>query len=172
MKIFKDCFSDDEMSSDAFPYTEVDGIVYRVETKQINKTIGGNFDIGANASEEEATDDVDGDSVVQVNNLIESHRLVETSYDKKAYMGHIKAYMGRIVKYLKENGASDDKVAAFQKAAAGFVKDKILGKFDDFRFFTGESMDPEAMVALMFYEGENPNPFFYFWKDGIKEIKY
>lgn len=35
------------------------------------------------------------------------------------------------------------------------------------RSFAGESMDPEAGMALMFHEGDNPNPFFYFFKDGL-----
>jgi hypothetical protein len=52
-----------------------------------------------------------------------------------------------------------------------FVKE-VLGKFDDFQFFMGESMDSEASVALMFYKEVGITPYFYFFRDGLREEKY
>ena len=62
--------------------------------------------------------------------------LQETSYDKKSYLGHIKAYL----KKLSEKIAAEGKdVKAFQASAQEFVK-KVNAKFDDYAFFTGESV--------------------------------
>ena len=78
------------------------------------------------------------DQQVTVNNLVDSHNLVQTAYDKKSYMAHIKGYMKRILDHLKEN--NPDRVASFQKEASAFVKDKVLAKFDEFEFYTGEQV--------------------------------
>jgi hypothetical protein len=43
-----------------------------------------------------------------------------------------------------------DRVAAFEKGAQAFAK-KVVSNFSDYEFYTGESMDPEGMVALLNY---------------------
>jgi len=47
-------------------------------------------DTGANASAEEAEDGVE-DGAVQVNNVVNSFRLNQTSFDKKSYLSHLKS---------------------------------------------------------------------------------
>jgi hypothetical protein len=47
-------------------------------------------DTGANASAEEAEEGVE-DGAVQVNNVVNSFRLQQTSFDKKSYLGHLKS---------------------------------------------------------------------------------
>jgi hypothetical protein len=37
---------------------------------------------------------------VTVNNLVDAHKLVQTDFDKKSYMTHIKDYMARLLKKL------------------------------------------------------------------------
>ena len=64
-----------------------------------------------------------------------------------------------------------DRVKDFMADIQKFVKD-ILGRFDDFQFFVGESMDSEASVALMFYKEDGVTPYFYYMRDGLKEEKY
>ena len=39
------------------------------------------------------------------------------------------------------------------------------------RFYTGESMNPDGMVALLNYREDGVTPYFVFWKDGLKEEK-
>lgn len=101
--------------------------------------------------------------------MVDNHQLQQTVYDKKAYMGHIKAYMKRLLDHIKANNPA--RAESFQKEAQEFVK-KIIGKFDEFEFYTGENMDPEAMVLLKFYSEDGITPYFYLWKDGLKEEKY
>lgn len=125
-----------------------------------------NFDIGANASEEgEDADDLVSD-VRTVNNIVDSFRLVETSFDKKGYMAYIKGYMKALTDKLKEK--NPERVAAFQKAAQGYVK-KIIDNFNEYQFFTGESMDPEGMVVLCYWRDETPVMIYF--KDGFDEMK-
>ena len=46
-------------------------------------------DTGANASAEEAEEGVE-DGALQVNNVVNSFRLNQTSFDKKQYLSHLK----------------------------------------------------------------------------------
>eukprot|EP01112_Ceratiomyxa_fruticulosa_P011505 TRINITY_DN3122_c0_g1_i2.p1 TRINITY_DN3122_c0_g1~~TRINITY_DN3122_c0_g1_i2.p1 ORF type:complete len:104 (-),score=17.65 TRINITY_DN3122_c0_g1_i2:317-628(-) len=80
MKIYKDIFTGDEMLSDTFKVTEVfGGTIYEVETKMVTKSNSANYDIGANASEEEADEGVDDGQSYSVNNLVDAHQLSETA---------------------------------------------------------------------------------------------
>ena len=99
-----------------------------------------------------------------------------------------------------------DRVAAFEKGASEFAK-KIVGNFKDYEFvstaydpshhrsdlwydqFTGESMNPDGMVALLNYREDGVTRTSYpalhvllsltlcmtayltFWKDGLKTVK-
>ncbi|KAH7826455.1 putative translationally controlled tumor protein [Monocercomonoides exilis] len=167
MIIYKDIFTGDELCSDAFPNKMISSVVMEVEAKMVQEG-GETFDIGANpaeGSEEEAP----LDDVKMVNNVISAFHLEETPFDKKSYMTYIKAYMKRVRDYLQEH--NPDRVAGFMADIQVFVKD-VLSRFDDFQFFTGESMDSEAMVALMFYKEDGITPYFYFFRDGLKEEKF
>lgn len=104
----------------------------------------------------------------QVNNVVYSFRLQETSFDKKSFMTYIKGYMKKVKGLLAES--APDRVPVFEKAAQGFVK-KLLENFKDYEFFVGESMDPEAMVALLNYREDGVTPYLTFFKDGLKEEK-
>eukprot|EP01112_Ceratiomyxa_fruticulosa_P011506 TRINITY_DN3122_c0_g1_i3.p1 TRINITY_DN3122_c0_g1~~TRINITY_DN3122_c0_g1_i3.p1 ORF type:complete len:183 (-),score=42.57 TRINITY_DN3122_c0_g1_i3:81-629(-) len=182
MKIYKDIFTGDEMLSDTFKVTEVfGGTIYEVETKMVTKSNSANYDIGANASEEEADEGVDDGQSYSVNNLVDAHQLSETAaYPEKKnpnnpnailYTQYIRAYLKKLVEHLKESGKDEREIGAFQANAQAFVKE-VMGKYGEFSWYTGSSMDPEAMLPMKFYKEGNPNPFFYFWKDGLKEEKY
>jgi hypothetical protein len=93
-----------------------------------------------------------------------------TQFDKKSYMVYLKDYMKTLKKALAEAGKSEEEVKAFEKRAAGVAK-KILGNFKDYEFYTGESMNPEGMVALLNYREDGVTPYLTFWRDGLKEVK-
>ncbi|KAF3926207.1 hypothetical protein ABW21_db0208375 [Orbilia brochopaga] len=166
MLLFKDLICDDEIFSDAFPIKEVDGIAYEVECAMIQMK-EGDIDIGANPSAEEAEEGLD-DGVQTVNNVVHSFRLQSTSFDKKSYQIYLKDYMKAVVKKLNET--NPDQVDAF-KAGAQTLAKKILGNFKDYEFYTGESMNPEGMVALLNYREDGVTPYFTVWKHGLKEEK-
>ena len=104
-----------------------------------------------------------------VNNIVHSFRLTSTSFDKKSYLTYLKGYMKAIKAKLQES--DPDRVPIFEKnvrwlmatilhllksccylnvQAAAFAK-KVVGSFGDYEFYTGESMQPEGMIALLNY---------------------
>lgn len=138
----QDLITGDEIISDSYDLKEIDGVAYEADCKLI--TVGGeSFDTGANASAEEAGDDVE-DSSEKVLDIVHSFRLTSTSFDKKSYLGHLKDYMKKVKTALKEKGASEDEIKTFETGAQGFAK-KIVGSFKDYEFYIGESMDPDGM---------------------------
>jgi len=168
MIIYKDLISGDEIVSDSYDLKEVNGIVYEVDCQMI--TLGAvSVDTGANASAEEAEEGVE-DGAVQVNNVVNSFRLNSTSFDKKSYLSHLKTYMKKVKEALKQKGASDEDITAFENGAKAYAKE-IIGNFKDYDFYVGESMDPDGMVVLMNYREDGTTPFVTVWKHGLTEMK-
>jgi len=168
MKIYKDIVSGDEVLCDNDrPLKEEDGVVYVIEGKYIE--IGGeDYGVASNAdadADEGAAGEGTESQKQRVVDIVHQNRLVETQYDKKSYLAHIKGYM----KVLKERLEGEpEKCAAFQAGATAFVK-RVVGEFDDYQFFLGPSMGDEGIVILCKWEGEKA--IFYYWKDGLKGEK-
>lgn len=78
--------------------------------------------------------------------------------------------MKTVKEKLKEKGAPDSEIEAFQAGAQAFAK-KIVGSFKDYDFYVGESMDPDGMVVLMNYREDGTTPFVTVWKHGLTEMK-
>merc|ERR1712098_925726 len=115
---------------------------------------------------------VDSASVSGVD-IVLNHRLTETGFgSKKDYTVYLKDFMKKIVKYLEDNGRSAE-VDTF-KTNINKVMKELLGKFKDLHFFTGESMDADAMILMLDYrevDGEE-RPILIAFKHGISEEKY
>lgn len=172
MKIFKDIFTGDELASDTQPIEVINDVVYKIQSKMVTKTDSGEYNIGANPSQDAENPPEEDSSVdpttVTVNLIADNHKLQQTSFDKKSFMAYIKSYMKRLLEKLKaENPA---RAEIFQKNVQSFVK-TVLDNFSDYDFWTGESMDLEAMVILMSYGEDGMTPYFYLFKDGIIEEK-
>merc|ERR1712083_1109796 len=171
MKIYKDVFSGDELFSDTYPMKLVDDCLYEVYGKHVQRKIGDDFDIGGNASAEEAGEGTEEATESGVD-LVLNHRLVETGFGKKAdYMNYLKDYMKRVVAYLESNNKADQ-VDGFKKNINGVMK-SLLGKFSDLQFYTGENMDPKGMIVLVDYKEYNgeERPCVMFFKHGLEEEK-
>merc|ERR1712088_281163 len=171
MKIFKDVFSGDELFSDTYPMKLVDDCIYEVYGKHEMRTLGNVQLEGSNASAEEMEEGTEEASESGVD-LVLNHRLVETGFAKKNdYMAYLKDYMKKVVKYLEENNRAGE-VDTFKKNINGVMKG-LLGKFSDLQFYTGESMDAEAMIMIMDYkdyQGEE-RPVLIAFKHGLSEEK-
>lgn len=166
MIIFTDVISGDELLSDAYDVKLVDGVVYEAECAMI-KVGDDNVDIGGNPSAEDAEEELDS-TVTTVNNIIYSFKLQLTLFDKKSFLTFIKGYMKRIKGHLADN--DPDAVDAFEKGAQTYIK-KVIGSFGDWDFYTGESMDPDAMIVLLNYREDGTTPYVAIWKHGVKETK-
>jgi len=168
MIIYTDVLTGDEIISDSYDIKEIDGVAYEVDCAMIVEG-AVQVDTGANASAEEAEEDLD-DAVVKVNNVIHSFRLQPTSFDKKSYLTYLKGYMKAIKEHLKSQGKSDEEIKAFETGAQGFAK-KVVGSFKDWEFYTGESGNPDGMVVLLNYRADGVTPYIVAWKHGLKEMK-
>lgn len=123
---------------------------------------------GANPSAEgeDADDGGEGDSQ-RVLDIEDQFRLnkIESKPSKKAFQGEIKSewtlqhvtesmlidapeYVKKVLEKLKESGASEEKIKEFQGCAAGAVK-KILGNYDNYDMYMGESMEEDSMYILV-----------------------
>ena len=66
---------------------------------------------------------------------------------------------------------SPEEIKEFETKIQGYMKN-VLANFKDYEFFTGESMNPDGMVALMNYREDGMTPYFIFIKAGLEEEKY
>merc|ERR1712133_206477 len=145
--------------------------MWEIEGKHITRTEGDIELEGSNASAEEFNEGTEATTESGVD-VILNHRLVETGFgSKKDYMLYIKDYMKKVVAYLEENDMKDQ-VEPFKKNISAVMKD-LLGKFKDLQFFTGESMNPDAMILMVEYrdvDGEE-RPIIMGFKHGLREVK-
>merc|ERR1712156_884120 len=171
MKIYIDVFSGDELFSDTYKVTLKDNVMWEVVGKYETRKEGEVVLEGANASAEEADEGTDENSVSGVD-IVLNHRLVETGFgDKKGFTAYLKAYMKKVLGYLEENDRKDE-IAEFKSNINNVMKE-MMGKFKDLQFYTGESMDPDAMICMLEYknvDGEE-RPVLMFFKHGLEEIK-
>merc|ERR1712228_1079027 len=171
MKIFKDVFSGDELFSDTYKMKLVDDVMWEVYGKHITRSQDEIQLEGSNASAEEADEGVESSAESGVD-VVLNHRLVETGFgSKKDYTVYLKDYMKKVVKYLEDNDMGDQ-VADFKTNISKVMKE-MLGKFKDLQFYTGESMDPDAMILMLEYreiDGEE-RPVLMGFKHGLREVK-
>merc|ERR1712241_512874 len=147
MKVFEDVFSGDELFTDTFKIKLVDDVIYEIYGKHVSRQDDEIKLEGANASAEEADEGTESSAVSGVD-VVLNHKLVETGFgSKKDYTVYLKDYMKKVVKYLEENDRKDE-VDGFKTNISGVMKE-LLGKFKDLQFFTGESMDAEAMILVL-----------------------
>merc|ERR1712037_662796 len=145
MHIYKDVFSGDELFSDTYPMKLVSECIYEVIGKYETRKGDQVVLAGSNASAEEADEGTDEGAVSGID-IVLNHQLCETGFgSKKDFTVYLKEYM---------------------------MKD-VLGNFKDLQFFTGESMDAEAMIAMCLYKDVNgeEKPVLMFFKHGLEEEK-
>merc|ERR1712156_80750 len=171
MKIYIDVFSGDELFSDTYKVTLKDNVMYEVVGKYETRKEGEVVLEGANASEECADEGTDELSVSGID-VVLNHRLVETGFgDKKGFTAYLKAYMKKVLKFLEDEDRASE-IDEFETNINNVMKE-LMGKFKDLQFFTGENMDPDAMIAMCEYKDVNgeERPVLMFFKHGLREEK-
>ncbi|MCX5174077.1 translationally-controlled tumor protein [Streptomyces virginiae] len=89
----------------------------------------------------------------QTIDIVHAHRLMPTSFDEKSYKTYIKGYLKAVKSKLQET--NPERVEAYERGAAALVK-KVLANFEDYTFYTGQSMEPEGMVVLASSPSDEP----------------
>lgn len=171
MLVYKDLISNDELFSDSYPIKLIDDLYYEVEGKTV--TLSNDIDealIGGNKATEPGEEDegVESSAVTGIN-IVLTHKLVETGFAKETFKDWLKTYMKELKKKVEEKDKT--RVEKFTAGMQNWAK-AVLKDFDSYRFFLGESMNPEGMVILMNYRDDQTTPYFIFFKDGLEEEKY
>ena len=63
-----------------------------------------------------------------------------------------------------------DKAKEFQSTAQGAVK-KILGNYDNYDLYMGESMTEDSMYILVDFREDGTTPYATIWKYGLEDYK-
>ena len=81
------------------------------------------------------------------------------------------AYMKKVTEKMKENGADEHQIKAFQGGAQNYYTKKIAPNFKDFDFYAGESIEKEGMIVLLNYREDGVTPYVTIWKYGLTQEK-
>ena len=172
MYIFKDVFTGDELFSDTYKIILKDDVLYEVVGKYETRKEGEVVLAGSNASAEELDEGTEEGCVSGID-IVLNHRLVETGFgNKKAFTDYLKSYIKKVVKYLEEHDRAAE-VDGFKTNIQKVMKE-LMAKFKDLQFFTGESMNPEAMICMCDYmeiDGTE-RPVLMFFKHGLDKEKF
>jgi hypothetical protein len=173
MKVFQDVLTNDEVMSEVYPFAlEYSDVIMKVQGAYKSKESVGNVDIGCGnafgGEEEGGSEEAPTEKVLDV---VFNFGLVETSFSKQEFMAFIKNYLKNLKAWLEANGKAD-RTESFMKGAQEFVK-KVVGNFDEYTFYLGAKESMDGGVVLSFWEDESAaGPVFYFFMDGLKEVKY
>lgn len=162
----------DELCSDSFPYKLYKGVWYKFTLQTRTDKDTGDYNTGANASQEEATEGTDASEQTGVNAVL-NHRLEknETMGSKKLLKEYIRKYYPALKKVVtkKHPDMPEDEVKErlqkYQEVLTEFV-----GDFDNCDFYTGENMNHLGTHLFIRWDGETP--YGYLPIDGINEVKY
>ncbi|KAJ8255845.1 hypothetical protein COCON_G00197090 [Conger conger] len=170
MKLYRDIISGDEMFSDIYKITESpDGVFYEVEGKLVTRSDNIDESVFAGNPSAEGSEQCDDGTSVSGVDIVLNHKLQSVAYTKDAYKGCIKGY----TKMLRDRLAADnpEKAKDFVVKAQKEFKSYILPKLKECEYFLGESMNHDAMVALLDYREDGNTPYMIFFKDGLEMEK-
>ncbi|XP_021372116.1 translationally-controlled tumor protein homolog [Mizuhopecten yessoensis] len=171
MIIYKDILTDQEMVSDAYPMSEdkpVRGMM-TFNCRMVKEDGVGDYDIGANASQEEEAEQLQEAEQQMVVDIVSGFKLVETPMAKKDFKNFIKGEIKDMLKKIKEDMAENnvpedkikDKEDAFQKDAMSMAK-WILERYDDVQLMIGSDYKTECMPGFLINKGADDIHMYYF----------
>jgi len=170
---FADIFTDEEFMSDVYK-TELafEDAIMKVKSSYKAKDKVGEINVGncnafGGGEEEEGGAEESGEE--KVLDIQFNFNLMEYQMSKADFMTYIKGYLKKIKEHLTAN--KPDRVDKFMKGAQEFIK-AIVGKYEEYTIYTGSKETLDGGIALSFWEVEtDPGPMFYFFKDGLKDVK-
>ncbi|MFD8599311.1 hypothetical protein ACFV1L_30345 [Kitasatospora sp. NPDC059646] len=147
-------------ASDAFPTSEV-GLFLGFECKMVTRPAGASTSEAGSTTTSRARR---GPSTTWSTGTA----WCPASYDKQTSTRHLKGYLKKVSEVVAQRGDQD--VQQWQVAAQEAARE-VLGSFNDWALLTGESEDPEGMVALQ-GDRENGTPYIRLFKDGLETEAY
>ena len=140
MKVYKDIFSGDELFSDTYPKKLIENCMYEVYGRQLTHNI-----YRKDTKEINCYKGID---------LILTSKLVKIKFpSKEHFINHMNKYLKKLVSNMRDGGKRAD-VPQFKMNIKKVFK-SLLNKFDYLQFYTGESMDAEAMILILHIKNYN-----------------
>ncbi|XP_069104888.1 uncharacterized protein [Argopecten irradians] len=153
MLVYKDLMTGTEFVSDSYPITLDDPHPGMIKIKCCNKKEDGvgDYDIGANASQEEEQEELqEAEGKVGVNVVLD-FKLEETTMSKKDVKSFMKERMKNLLKLKMEK--DPDSVKAFKEDSQKYME-WILKNYDDIQFYIGNDFNDECIPAIVINKGE------------------
>lgn len=168
MIVWKDCFTGDELLSDAMKNVRMlaDGLIVACESYNITP---GNEDYGIENNDEDGGAAGGDGTSESVNVVVDAFKLQNIPMTKKDFTSYIKRYSKRVKENLEK--VQGDRVEPFMAGMKMWVPE-MLKDFDNYDFYMGPSCDPDALLVLAKYEGEAMYPTFMYIRDGLVEEKF
>ncbi|KAL2808495.1 Mss4-like protein [Aspergillus granulosus] len=146
----EDGISGDELFSDDFPITEIDGIVYEVKCETIKFNACMEVDVGANNKSDGDIEDI----AQTVINVIQS-----IHFDKTLFFTYLKGYVRAVRTHVR--GIESDRGPEFETGPQKFAG-QLMDHFKDLEFYTGESMNLNGMVTVLDFRADGTTPLLTF----------
>jgi len=168
MIVYRDIISGDELFTDTIKFEVIEGVLFKVRCRMIKVVESGDYNIGANASQEEQAEEMEAD-VQQGLDLVLRMKLEEAAPfgKKKDYMVYLKDYCKALNKH---EDISDEDKALLKDNLQKSLK-PLLENFKNLVFYNGESRNPESMLAILNWENDDSEAYMYFIKQGCVEEK-
>lgn len=175
MIVYKDLFTGDEVLSDSFPVSPVEGVPGLIQAESSMIAVGGDVDIGCGnafggGGEEE---EVDSD-VVKENNIsgAAGFAYMEMPFGSKTeFKDWATEYVRKLRQELKGSGTPVEEIKKFMNEAPVFLK-WLMGKYDDLQFFVSKSMNPDGGIIFSYYKDGAMTPTFIYIEKGYKISKF
>ncbi|MGX1804256.1 hypothetical protein ACWIGI_00950 [Nocardia sp. NPDC055321] len=163
MRDWHDIFTNDHVMSKSFATAAVSDARGDVVT--------GLFEVESRIVAQDGSPLAPGDAdTPRVNNVIDDtigFGYTETGFETKGELKeYLKGYFQRVLRHLKDNGASPDQLQRFETDAMGILK-HLNSMFPDLQFFLFRSMNSEAGMAFAYYRGESHDPTFMYITHGL-----
>ncbi|KAK4944878.1 hypothetical protein LTR10_015797 [Elasticomyces elasticus] len=174
MIIYRDILSGDEIISDTSKIIDAGNGLWEIDGRMVKKGAENFVLDGANPSAEgeDADDGDEGGDNQPILDLADQFRLqkLEGGMSKKSYQAELKKYMKGLTEKLKERGTPEEDIKKFQSEAPAAAK-KILGNWDNYDIYQGESMSEGSMYVLVDFREDGMTPYVTVWKWGLEEYK-
>jgi len=178
MIVYKCIITECELFTDTLPQEVIEDCLYKIKCKHVTRKIGEISDsmIGGNPSAEEAPEETSDDQTESGLNIVLNHGFnhcgeIATS---KQLMEMLKPIVKKFLKKRLEMEPSrpQEEIENSVKAAVAHLKPKLKGA-DIYRCY---SEDDESTLGICIYETQEGSddqiPYFYFFKEHVKEEKY
>ncbi|XP_033760512.1 translationally-controlled tumor protein homolog [Pecten maximus] len=160
MLVYKDLATGNEVLSDSYPI-KIDEPVRGMMTVtcRMKKEDGvGDFDIGANASQEEEQETLEEAEGKQGIDVVLDFKLQETQMSKKDFKIYMKEKMKTMLKRITEE--SPEVVGEFKEDCKKMV-DWALANFGALQFFIGSDFNDECMPAMLIHDEGGINMYYF-----------